>query len=79
MTRHILEHTRRNGDELAAMRVELKGLAREAELRGLAQEVGGLAREVGSINAKLTALVRSLPAIIAEALRKDRSERRKKT
>jgi hypothetical protein len=63
VTRHILEQTRRNGDDLAAMRAEMKGLV----------------QKVGIIDAKLTGLVNTLPTVIAEALRRDRSERRKRT
>ncbi|HKD25298.1 MAG TPA: hypothetical protein VKC66_05190 [Xanthobacteraceae bacterium] len=73
-TRHILEQTRRNGDDLAAVRAELKGLARDVGSINVK-----LTQEVASVNAKLSALVRNLPTTIAEALRKDRSGRRKKT
>jgi len=87
VTRHILEQTRRNGDDLATIKkrlegVDLKGLARkvdslESKVGGLESKVGNLESKVGSLDAKLTGLIHNLPAIIAEALRKDRSERRK--
>jgi seryl-tRNA synthetase len=81
VTRHILEQTRLNGADLAAIKrqldgVDLKGLVRD--VAGLKSDVRDLQSKVGSMDAKLTGLIYNLPAIIAEALRKDRSERRKK-
>ena len=80
VTRHILEQTRLNGADLATIKkrlegVDLKGLARKVD--SLESKVGSLESKVGSLDAKLTGLIHNLPAIIAEALRKDRSERRK--
>jgi hypothetical protein len=63
-----LEQTRRNGDDLVTIKRQLDGV----DLRGLAQKIG-------IMDAKLTSLVNSLPTVIAEALRKDRRERRKRT
>ena len=60
VTRYILEQTRRNGDDLAAMRVELKGLT---------EKVDGLESKIGNVDAKLTGLAHSLPTMIAEAVR----------
>ena len=70
MTRYILEQTRHNGEDLAAMRVDLKGLA---------ERVGSLESKVGTIDAKLTGLIHSLPTMIAEAVREGFSRRRKKS
>lgn len=70
VTRYILEQTRHNGEDLAAMRVDLKGLA---------ERVGSLESKVGTMDAKLTGLIHSLPTMIAEAVREGLSRRRKKS
>ena len=75
VTRHILEQTRRNGDDLATIKKQLDGV----DLKGLVQKVDGLEWKLGSVDAKLTALAHSLPTIIAEAMRKALSKRAKKT
>ncbi len=75
VTRHILEQTRRNGDDLATIKKQLDGV----DLKGLVQKVDGLEWKLGSVDAKLTALAHSLPTMIAEAMRKALSKRAKKT
>jgi hypothetical protein len=75
VTRHILEQTRRNGDDLATIKKQLDGV----DLKGLVQKVDGLEWKLGSVDAKLTALAHSLPTMIAEATRKALSKRAKKT
>ncbi len=75
VTRHILEQTRRNGDDLATIKKQLDGV----DLKGLVQKVDGLEWKLGSVDAKLTALAHSLPTMIAEAMRKAVSKRAKKT
>jgi seryl-tRNA synthetase len=69
VTRHILEQTRRNSDDLAT-------LIRKVD--GLESRVESLESKVGALDAKLIELIHSLPTIIAEALRKDRSEAARK-
>src|SRR5712692_1544794 len=66
VTRHILEQTRRNGDDLATIKKQLDGV----ELKGLVQKVDGLEWKLGSVDAKLTALAHSPTTMIAEAMRK---------
>lgn len=73
VTRHILEQTRRNGDDLATLKKQLEGV----DLRSLVQKVDSLESKVGSLDAKLTSLAHSLPSIVTEAMRKARSGRRK--
>jgi hypothetical protein len=75
VTRHILEQTRRNGDDLATIKKQLDGV----DLKGLVQKVDGVEWKLGSVDAKLTALAHSLPTMIAEAMRKALSKRAKKT
>ena len=60
VTRHILEQTRRNGDDLAAVKTRLDRV--EGKVDDVAQELGG-------VKHTLNGLVRDLPRIIAEALR----------
>ncbi len=70
VTRHILEQTRRNGDDLAAIKRQLDGV----DLKGLVQKVEGLEWKIGSVDAKLTALAHGLPAMISDAMRKTLSK-----
>src|SRR5579871_1357696 len=73
VTRHILEQTRRNGDDLAAIKrqlagVDLKKLVQKVD--SLEVKVDSLESKIGGIDAKLTGLAHSLPIIVAEAVRK---------
>ena len=74
VTRHILEQTRRNGDDLATIKGQLDGV----DLKRLVQKVDSLEWKIGSVDAKLTVLAHSLPTMIAEAMRKALGKRRKK-
>jgi len=60
VTRHILEQTRRNGDDLAAVKTRLD------RVEG---KVDDLAQEVGEVKHTLRGLVRDLPRIVSDALR----------
>jgi len=60
VTRHILAETRRNGDDLAAVKTRLDRV--EGKLDGVSQKVDGLQSTVDG-------LVRNLPAIVSEAVR----------
>jgi uncharacterized protein YoxC len=60
VTRHILEQTRRNSDDLAAIKTRLDRV--EGKVDGLAHEVGGLKTTVEG-------LVRNLPKVVGEAVR----------
>ncbi|MGA8898983.1 hypothetical protein [Bradyrhizobium sp.] len=59
VTRHILEQTRRNGDDIAAVKTRLNRVE---------EKVDGLDRKVGGLDRKLDALTRNLPGIVAGAL-----------
>ncbi len=63
VTRHILEQTRRNGDDLAAIKTRLDRVERKVD--GVVQEVGGLKHA-------LNGLVRDLPRIVSDAVRPSR-------
>jgi hypothetical protein len=64
VTRHILEQTRRNGDDLAAIRTRLDRV--EAKLDGA--DLKGLVRKVDGLDRKVDDLARNLPGIVADAL-----------
>ncbi len=60
VTRHVLEQTRRNGDDLAAIKTRLGRV--ESRLDDVTDEVRG-------VKATLDDLARSLPKIVGEAVR----------
>jgi hypothetical protein len=87
VTLHILEQTRRNGDDLAALKTRAARV--EEKLDGLDRKVGGLDRKVdgmdgkfeGKIDAldrKITDLATALPRIVRDTMRKVLSEREQK-
>ena len=69
VTRHILEQTRRNSDDLAAIMVRMDRM--EQRFDGLEHRFDGLER-------KLDALVRGLPRIVTDAVREVNGERPRK-
>lgn len=69
VSRYILEQTRRNGDDLAAVKTRLGRV--ETTLESLGGKVDGLDRT-------LMDLARNLPAIVAEAVRDVIGERGKR-
>jgi uncharacterized protein YoxC len=66
VTRHILEQTRRNGDDLAAVKTRLDRV--EEKVDGLDRKVDGLDRTVRD-------LAKSLPTIVGDVLREVLRER----
>jgi uncharacterized protein YoxC len=76
VTRHILEQTRRNGDDLAALKTRIDRV--EKKVDGLEQKVDGLGRKVDLIDGKLDGLTKSLPTIVAETMREVLDERDRK-
>ncbi len=69
VTRHILEQTRRNADDLAAVKTRLDRVERKVD--GVAQDVGGVKRT-------LDTLIRDLPKIVGDAVRRPSSGRGRK-
>lgn len=59
VTRHILEQTRRNGDDIAAVK---------SRLNRVEEKVDSLDRKVDGLDRKLDGLAQSLPGIISDAL-----------
>ena len=83
VTRHILEQTRRNSDDLAAIktrldRVEGKVDVLQTKVDGLETKVDGLQTTVGGLQSTVNGLVRELPRIVAEAVREALPKRRGK-
>ena len=90
VTRHILEQTRRNSDDLAVLktrtaRVEEKvdGLDRkvdglDARVGRLEGKVDGLDARVGRLEGKVDGLVRDLPRIVGDTMREVLDERDRK-
>ena len=66
VARHILEQTRRNSDDLAAIKTRLD------RVEG---KVDGLDRSLGSVEQKLGSLQRNLPKIVADTMRDVLDER----
>jgi len=81
VTRHILEQTRRNGDDLATLTRKFDDLRREfgdlrgefADLRGefggLRGEFSGLRGEFGGLRGQFAGFRDSLPSIVGDAVR----------
>lgn len=67
VTRHILEQTRRNSDDLAAIKTRLDRIERKVD--GLEEKFDGLEGKVGGLDRKVDVLSKSLPAIIGEVMR----------
>jgi chromosome segregation ATPase len=63
VTRHILEQTRRNSDDLAAIKTRLDRV--EGKVDSLDRKVDSLDRK---IDAKVDGLARSLPGIVRDVL-----------
>ncbi|MFZ3357974.1 MAG: hypothetical protein WCA56_24165 [Xanthobacteraceae bacterium] len=72
VTRHILEQTRRNGDDIAAVKTRLDRV--EGKVDGLDRKVDGLAQEVGGVKHTLNGLVRDLPKMLSDAVRSGKEE-----
>lgn len=73
VTRHILEQTRRNSDDLAAIKTRLDRV--EGKVDGLQVQVNGLTQEVGKLGSTLHGLIRDLPTIVSDAVRKGSGKR----
>ena len=84
VTRHILEQTRHNGDDLAAIksrldRIEMTVDRIDRRLDGVEQRVDGGEKRVAGLDSKVDGLIKTLPRIIGEAVREafDERDRRK--
>ena len=66
VTRHILEQTRSNGDDLAAIKTRLEHVE---------QKVDGVERKVDGVDLKVNRLTRDLPTVVANVMRQVLRER----
>jgi uncharacterized protein YoxC len=66
VTRHILEQTRRNGDDIAAVKTRLNRV--EEKVDGLDRKVDALDRKVDGLGRKVDTLAHSIPGIVRDAL-----------
>ena len=66
VTRHILEQTRRNGDNIAAVKTRLNRV--EEKVDGLDRKVESLDRKVDGLDRKIDVLAQSIPGIVRDAL-----------
>ena len=83
VTRYILEQTRRNGDDLAALktrvnRVERKLDGLDRKVDGLERKVDGLDRKVDGLDRKVDGLVKTLPTMMRDIMRDVLRERDQK-
>lgn len=71
VTRHILEQTRRNGDDLAALKTKLDQVETRlgARIGGVDSRVDSVESRLGRLEHKFDGLTRSLPEIVGEAVR----------
>jgi hypothetical protein len=78
VTRLILEHTRRDGDLLAAIKTQLIRI--EAKLDGIdlgdsAGKLDGLHSKIDGLDNKADALTKNLPSIVGDVMREVLRER----
>jgi tetrahydromethanopterin S-methyltransferase subunit G len=73
VTRHILEQTRRNSDDLAAIKTRLDRVERKVD--AVEQKVDGLGREVAGLGLQVGGLSRNLPTVVADVMREVLRER----
>ncbi len=73
VTRHILEQTRRNGDDLAAVKSRLD--RHDQRFDNLEREVHGLRTDLHGLRADLHGLRHELPTIVGDVMRDVMRER----
>ena len=67
VTRYILEQTRRNGDDLAAIKTRLERVERKVET--LDRKVDSLDRKLDGLDRKVDGAMRGLPEMIGRVMR----------
>ena len=80
VTRHVLTETRRNSDDLAAIKTRLDRV--EQKVDGVAQELGAVREDLGELRKELvgvrgmvSGLTATLPGLIADTMREVLKER----
>jgi len=89
VTRHILEQTRRNSDDLAAIKFRLDRVEGKVDAldRKIDAKIDGLDRKIDAkidsldrkFDAKIDGLAKSLPGIVGDAMREVLRERDRKS
>jgi hypothetical protein len=74
VTRHILEQTRRNSDDLAAIKSRLNRI--EEKFDGV--DLKGMVHKVDIVDRKVDDLAKNLPRIVSDAVREGNRERGRK-
>jgi cell division protein FtsB len=67
VTRHILEQTRRNGDDLAAVKSRLD--RQDQRFDNLERRFDGLERKVGGLERQMDGLRKDLPKAVGDVMR----------
>ena len=67
VTRHILEQTRRNGDDLAALNTRMGRV--EGKVDAVAQDLTGLRSDLTGLRGTVHGLAANLPRIVGDAVR----------
>jgi tetrahydromethanopterin S-methyltransferase subunit G len=81
VTRHILEQTRRNGDDLAAVKTRLDRIERKldgVDVKGIEHKVDGLDKKFDQLDKKVDGLTKNLPGIVGDVMREVLRERDEK-
>lgn len=81
VTRHILEQTRRNGDDLAAVKTRLDRIEQKldgVDVKGLERQVDGLDKKFDRLDRKVDNLTKNLPSIVGDVMREVLRERDEK-
>ena len=73
VTRHILEQTRHNSDDLAAIKTRLDRV--EGKVDGVAEEVHGVRQDLTGLRGMVTGLTTNLPTMIGDVMRQVLRER----
>ena len=73
VTRHILEQTRHNSDDLAAIKTRLDRV--EGKVDVLAEDVRGVRQDLTGLRGMVTGLTTNLPAMIGDVMREVLRER----
>lgn len=76
VTRHILEQTRRNSDDLAIVNTRLNRV--EGKVDSLQTQVNDVAQDVCRIETTLQGLIRDLPKVVGDAVRSASPKARKR-
>ena len=71
VTRHILEQTRPNGDDLAAVKTKLDGVEAKVDSAeaSLGARVDTLGARIDALAVKVDGLIKSLPKIVGDVMR----------